>query len=86
MKTISRGNMRIANYYIITWMKRNNMYKVCETKLKSQIKDDPLWCKIRLWYRLKVVSGLNSLCLAFHSANKGSYLTMGLKRRQRGRV
>ena len=29
---------------------------------------------------------LNSLCLAFHSADKGSLLTMGLKHRQRCRV
>ena len=34
-------------------------------------------------YYLKVVSGLNSLCFAFHSAGKGSRLTIGLKHRQR---
>ena len=54
---------------------------------------DCIWrCEVKysetlcLSYHLKVVYGLHSLCLAFHSANKGLCLTMDLMHRHRCKV
>eukprot|EP00112_Aurelia_sp_Birch-Aquarium-sp1_P002607 Seg129.4 transcript_id=Seg129.4/GoldUCD/mRNA.D3Y31 product="Zinc metalloproteinase nas-13" protein_id=Seg129.4/GoldUCD/D3Y31 len=58
----------------------NLMYKeMCQ---RGEVKDSLLMIlrgsQSRLSCYLKVVFSLNSLCLAFHSAHKGSWLTMGL--------
>ena len=57
--------------------------EVGEWSLRVTANHDPLWHQIRLSYYLKVVSGLNSLCLDFYLANKALCLTMGVKHRQR---